>query len=282
MKIHADIKQGSTEWHRLRAFNFTASKLDTWALDPVKITLTVDDIKALLDASGIARKGTTKRDDLLELLPNAEAYAKLCDGAQTAIIAAIKAERMQLIRDKIALHLHAGDPMPWTQEEEIMFSREEELAAKDAKSFEYNIPVKYGNLLEPFAREYYEHETGHEVTEVGFVEDEGFGCSPDGLIADALGWSHGLEIKCPIPETHIAWLLEGSVPKDHRLQCHAGMACTGLNRWDFVSYCPGEKTLIVSMHRDDDTEKLAAGLKTLVAEKAKMKKRLALMWEGSK
>ena len=278
MKIHTDIKQGSPEWHRLRAFNFTASKLDTWALDPVKITLNIDEIKALLDASGIARKGITKRDDLLELLPNAEAYAKLCDGAQTAIIAAIKSERMQRIRDSIAFALEVGAPMPWTQEEEIMFSREEELAGKEAKSFEHNIPVKYGNLLEPFAREHYQTVTGHEVTEVGFVEAEGFGCSPDGLIADALGWSHGLEIKCPIPETHIAWLLDGCVPNKHRLQCQSGMACMGLNRWDFMSYCPGEKTLIVSMYRDDETERLAAGLKTLVAEKHKMKKRLAEMW----
>ena len=88
------MPQGSPEWLRIRNLNFTASDLGPFVLEPVKITLTVDEIKAELDALGIGRGKLTKRDDLLELLPGKEAYAKLSPGSQTAIIAKIKSERM--------------------------------------------------------------------------------------------------------------------------------------------------------------------------------------------
>jgi hypothetical protein len=292
MKIHTDIIQGTPAWHRLRNLNFTASELGPFALEPVKITLTVEEIKAELDARGIARNGLTKRDDLLARLPNKEAYAKLCGGAQTAIIGQIKQERMQAIRDRIALANAAGEVFPMSEEEDILFSRDEELAAKEEKQFEYNIPVKWGRKLEPFARAYYEKLTGLTVSEVGFIEHgdgtSGFGCSPDGLCAlhpikgDAIpGWNHGVEIKAPIPETHIAWLLDGTLPDEHKFQVHACMAVTGFDRWDFLSYCPGESPLLVTTLRSDFTNQLEAGLKTLVAEKAKMKRVLAAKWESA-
>jgi len=42
MKIHQNITQGSDEWLALRALNFTASELGAWALEPVRVTLTVE------------------------------------------------------------------------------------------------------------------------------------------------------------------------------------------------------------------------------------------------
>ena len=285
MKIHTDIIQGTPEWHRLRNLNFTASELGPFALEPVKITLTVDEIKAELDARGIIRTGLTKRDDLLAKLPGKEAYAKLTGGAQTAIISQIKQERMQAIRDRIALANAAGEVFLMTAEEDILFSRDEELAAKEEKQFEWNIPVKWGKKLEPFARAYYEKLTGFEVSEVGFIEHgdgtSGFGASPDGLVCVDGKPSHGIEIKCGIPETAIAWLLDGTLPDEHKFQVHACMAVTGLNEWHFLSYCPGEAPLLVRVHRDSFTDQLEAGLKTLVAEKAKMKRTLAAKWEAA-
>lgn len=292
MKIHTDIIQGTPEWHRLRNLNFTASELGPFALEPVKITLTVEEIKAELNARKIIFTGITKRDDLLAKLPGKEAYAKLTGGAQTAIISQIKQERMQAIRDRIALANAAGEPLQMSPTEDILFSRDEELAAKEEKQFEYNIPVKWGRKLEPFAREYYEKLTGFNVSEVGFIEHgdgkSGFGCSPDGLIyfdngdGGSPNWpNHGIEIKCPIPETHIAWLLDGGLPDEHKFQVHTCMAVTGLSRWDFLSYCPGESPLLVTVERDAFTEQLLAGLHTLVAEKAKMKRVLAAKWEAA-
>ena len=294
MKIYHDIIQGTPEWQSLRNRNFTASELGPFALEPVKITLTVEEIKAELTARKIIFTGITKRDDLLAKLPGKEAYAKLSPGARTAIISQIKSERMQAIRDRITLAKASGEPLQMTAEEDILFSRDEELLTKEEKQFGYNIPVKYGKMLEPFARAYYEKLTGFKVSEVGFIEHgdgtSGFGCSPDGLCLHKMfeeisynpsreEFSHGIEIKCPIPETHIAWLLNETLPDEHKLQVHACMAVTGIPRWDFLSYCPGESPLHVITHRNEFTDQLEAGLKVLVSEKAKIKRILAQKWE---
>ena len=280
MKIYHDLEQGSPEWLDVRRRNFTASELGPWALEPVKINLTVEEIKTRLDLWGISRKGVTKRDELLAMLPEPETHFELCDGARTAILSKIKQEVM--------LNRQAIPADQLTEENQLWLAREEEIAAKDAKSFEYNIPVKYGKLLEPYAREFYERKTGFVVTEVGFVEHDstGFGCSPDGLVSThgdlnrcnpssaAINATHGLEIKCPTPETHAAWLLAGTLPECHKLQVHACLATTGLDTWHFLSYCPGDAPLLLTVKRDEFTDRLEAGLKTLVAEKAKIKARL--------
>ena len=291
MKIH-HCEQGDAEWHNLRAQNFTASEIGAYALEPVKITLTVDEIKAFIDEVGVSRKGLSKRDDLLSALRDRsfEFEPELCEGALTAILGKLKQERVLSMQSRVAL----------TLEESIYAEREAELAAKSERTFEHNIPVKYGKLLEPHAREYYRQATGYDVEEVGFIEHDsgGFGCSPDGLAfngraSDALidlnpdgtikiqYISHGIEIKCPLPETHLAWLLAGTLPECHKLQVHMGMAVTGLDRWEFLSYCPGDAPLLVTVERDETTEKLEAGLKILVQEKAKIKARLAMLWRNA-
>ena len=284
--------QGDATWHRLRNLNFTASELGAFALEPVKITLTVEEIKAELNARKILFTGITKRDDLLTKLPGKEAYAKLSGGAQTAIIGQIKSERVQEFNDRTKIANDSGEQLPVTQEEDIFMLREEEMAAKEEKSFAYNIPVKYGKMMEPFARECYEKLTGFQVTEVGFIEhsdgSSGFGCSPDGLVATSedpstnfFKWRHGIEIKCPIPETHIGWLIDGTLPSEHKIQVETCLAVTGLDRWDFLSYCPGYAPLLVTVRRSEFTEQLLAGLKILVAEKENMKRILAAKWEAA-
>ena len=281
MKIYHDIIQGTPEWQSLRNRNFTASELGPFALEPVKITLTVEEIKAELTARKIIFTGITKRDDLLAKLPGKEAYAKLSPGARTAIIAQIIAEDVQEFNDQMKSANDKGELLEVTAEDDIFMSREEELAKKEAGQFEYNIPVKWGKKLEPFARSYYERTYGFKVSEVGFIEHgdgtSGFGCSPDGLISlDPSGdWHHGLELKCPIPETHLAWLYDGGLPDEHRFQVEACMAVTGLNEWHFLSYCPRYKPHFVKTYRSEFTDQLEAGLKTLVAEKAKLKRILA-------
>lgn len=68
--------------------------------------------------------------------------------------------------------------------------------------------VERGKELEPEAARMYEFQ--HEVTteRVGFItsDDGRIGCSPDRLI---VGRSAGLEIKCPAPQTHVCYMLEG-------------------------------------------------------------------------
>jgi hypothetical protein len=287
MKIH-NVIQKSPEWHALRAEHFTASELGPWVLEPVKINLTIDQIKGELDRIGITRKGLTKRDELLDMLTKCSAlnYEELCEGARTAIFSKLKQERVA--------KMMASDPYELSPEESIYLEREMELAAKRERDFAYNIPVKYGNMLEPSARVAYESMTGYEVQEVGFVSQDGFGCSPDGLFPDYGDlrhadvvfekYKHGVEIKCPVPETHLAWLWEhektGQMPECHKLQVHASMVCCEVSRWDFFSYCPGDVPLHVVVERDEFTDQLESGLRKLVAEKKRIKAWLAAMWKG--
>ncbi len=278
MKIYHDLQQGSPEWLDVRRRNFTASELGAWAVEPVRVNMTVQEIQGKLDAEGISRSRITKKDELLSLLRDAgfEPVPELCDGARTAILAKIKQGRLA--------SMLARNSDEIGEQEAIWLAREEDIAAKSEKAFEYNIPVKYGKLLEPHARAFYERKTGWDVAEVGFVEHDsgGFGCSPDGLVEHSLGqlWSHGVEIKCPIPETHLEWLISGELPECHKLQVHACMAVTGLDRWDFLSYCPGDAPLLITVERDVFTDQLEAGLKTIVLEKAKMMTNLAGLWRA--
>jgi len=267
--------QGTPEWLVERAGVFTASGLDTWVLKPRKITLTVEELKAELDALGVPRKGLTKRDELIVALPNPERYMKLCDGAKTAINKAIKEQLVQMLRSQ--------DPSTLTLEEGILLDRETELDAQFEKQIERDVAVQYGNQLEPYARLKYQEIKGFEVTQVGLVTHDsgGFGCSPDGLIYQSLTqppWLeiHGLEIKCPIYTTYLRWLSDTdgnggwNLPEEHKLQVHASMAVTGLDRWDFIGYCPSQTPILITVHRDEFTERVLAGLKIMVEEKRKM------------
>tara|TARA_R100001143_G_C3338545_1_gene123036 strand:- start:452 stop:1060 length:609 start_codon:yes stop_codon:yes gene_type:complete len=120
-----------------------------------------------------------------------------------------------------------------------------------AESYESDA-MKRGTELEPEARETYEFITGSAVEQVGFVLRGGdlVGCSPDGLIGD----SGGLEIKCPMPATHISYLLRGKVPAKYIPQVQGCMYVCGPGRkwWDFMSYSPGLEPLIVRVERDED------------------------------
>lgn len=97
--------------------------------------------------------------------------------------------------------------------------------------------MQHGMDTEPQARAFYEMETGADVEQVGFIPHpdlEMSGASPDGLI----GADGGIEIKCPQPTTHIKTLMGASIDRKYMLQMQWGMACTGRDWWDFVSFCP--------------------------------------------
>lgn len=277
MKIH-NVAQKSPEWFRLRAFNFTASEFGAFCLEPRSVNLTVKEIIAELDKLSIPCKRSAKRDELLELLPDPEDYATVSGGAMTAILKKIQESKIQAIRDR-----HPSERTEWDNQ---VLAWQDEIDEGIERKFAYNVAVRRGNALEPEARYFYEQTTGHKVEQIGFVtHDDGcFGCSPDGMIGEApftSGMSHGLEIKCPFPETHMAYLLAGTLPDEYKFQVHGSMAVTGLDRWDFLSYCPGEAPLLLTVERDSFTNQLEAGLKQLVEEKRNVESRLASIWEAA-
>jgi len=166
-----------------------------------------------------------------------------------------------------------------------------ELSQDDEPSFP-NWAMKRGTQLEPLARAAYEKHTGFKVTEVGFISHEcdGFGVSPDGLIAASrdIGeqdgiitgvldgyWTHGLELKCPVARTMLKWLDVGALPDEHKFQVHASMAASGLSRWDFFAYHPELVPLHIIVERDEFTESVLAGLLKLSDDYSAAKAKLA-------
>ena len=138
--------------------------------------------------------------------------------------------------------------------------------------------MAHGILFEPQARKFYSKLTGADVQEVGFCTmDTGIcGMSPDGLVQATFGndpdW--GLEIKCPQPKTHIRYVYDNKLPDAHKQQVHGCMVVSGLDRWDFLSYHPDMGHLLVEVHRDEYTEKLAAALEEFTLKYAEFREKI--------
>lgn len=116
-----------------------------------------------------------------------------------------------------------------------------ELAAEIITSEPIDTPetqaMRDGTKREPLARMAYEVRTGYCVLETGLLIHPTMpyvGASPDGLIPDI---RRGCEIKSPSPVKHLKTLLHG-MPKEHMPQVQAGMAVTGYEEWDFISFHP--------------------------------------------
>ena len=116
----------------------------------------------------------------------------------------------------------------------------ERITGESSSVFEGNEWTKRGQELEPVARQMYEQKTGTVVSMVSFVENKGFGYSPDGLIygSQPMWPEGGIEIKVKQPAEQIHILRTGEIPKKHMDQLIGGLACAELDWIDFVSYCP--------------------------------------------
>lgn len=111
-----------------------------------------------------------------------------------------------------------------------------------------------GIELEDEARKMYMLVSDSVVEEAGFCKTEGeieAGCSPDGLVGE-IG---GLEIKCPNVETHVEYLLENKLPTEYFQQVQGSLFVTGREWWDFMSYSPGIKPLIIRVYPDVEFHK---------------------------
>jgi putative phage-type endonuclease len=97
----------------------------------------------------------------------------------------------------------------------------------------HNSAMDSGTDSEPLARKHYADINRVTVEEVGFIErDEWTGCSPDGLVGD----DGMLEIKCPLPHTHVRYLREKRFPTAYKKQV-MGQLWIAERQWcDFVSF----------------------------------------------
>lgn len=118
--------------------------------------------------------------------------------------------------------------------------------------------MEQGQILEEFARPAFALETGLDVETVGFItgDNEKTGCSPDGVIYtfDRQRIAAGVEIKCPRVETHIGYLLDGTLPKDYVLQVQGSLYVTGFPKWYFYSFCRRMPSLILEVLPDPEIQ----------------------------
>lgn len=112
-----------------------------------------------------------------------------------------------------------------------------------------NSNMEMGNEREAEARALYEMIHEVKVRQVGVVykdEAKQFLCSPDGLIDD-----YGLELKNVIPKTQVKRLIDNRLPSEYFGQIQFSLYVTGFKFWDFMSYCPAMKPLIIRVKRDE-------------------------------
>lgn len=122
--------------------------------------------------------------------------------------------------------------------------------------------IEFGHDNEDFAAERYQLATGFELEECESIQHPAipyFSASPD-RIAIKGGMKKVVEIKCPLPKTFMEYMAEvkdndtlKAVNPKYFHQIQAEMACTGLDRADFVAFCLFLKhnMHIVEITRDD-------------------------------
>lgn len=106
-----------------------------------------------------------------------------------------------------------------------------------------------GRMLESEALPWLDFMHGIKAERVGMclTDDGRVGASPDGLI----GEDGGLEVKCPRPQTHVKYLLDGVVPKAYLAQVHGSLWVTGRAYWYFLSYSRQFPKLLIRVERDE-------------------------------
>lgn len=135
---------------------------------------------------------------------------------------------------------------PSKQRKKYLYQLAGEIITGKQEETYQNSAMLRGKELEAEARSLYELTSGASVKQVGFCLGDGYGCSPDGLI----GEDGGVEIKCPMMATHVGYLLNGELPSDYFQQVQGSILITGRKWWDFVSYYPAMKPLIVRVNPD--------------------------------
>ena len=111
-----------------------------------------------------------------------------------------------------------------------------------------NAAMSRGIELEPQARALYEMMNDVEVEQVGFCvhDDNTCGCSPDGFVSE----DGGFEIKAPSLSVHCEYLIGNKLPSKYFQQVHGSIYVTGATFWDFMSFYPGMKPLLVRVYPD--------------------------------
>lgn len=129
--------------------------------------------------------------------------------------------------------------------------------------------IAWGKQHEPLAAQQYAFTTDTELEAVGFVttDDGRIGCSPDRLI---IGQRGAVEIKCPAPQTHTGYLIDGP-GLDYKCQFQGQMAVAELAYVDFYSFHPRMPPALYRIERDEPyIAKMSAALREFLAMRDEM------------
>lgn len=113
-------------------------------------------------------------------------------------------------------------------------------------------PVERGNILEADAATHYEKVKGRTTNRIGLIisADGTRACSPDRISTDRL-W--GVEIKCPGGPAHLDYLENyretGEPVAKYKWQVVGSMLVAKFDGWDFVSYHPQMREVIIPYER---------------------------------
>lgn len=126
--------------------------------------------------------------------------------------------------------------------------------------------MEWGTEHEPNAKYAYTVQTGREVQDVGFIvpdDTDAYGGSPDGLVGD-----DGLiEIKCPAPETLIAYHAAGELPLAYKPQIQGLLLISGRAWCDFFVFHPELTPFLLRVEPDEEYQtKIAECLLKLLEE----------------
>jgi hypothetical protein len=121
------------------------------------------------------------------------------------------------------------------------------LTGEPAETFRTPDTVR-GRSLEREVRNLYSFVTDKKVQQIGFIVNQGKGCSPDGLI----GSDGMLEVKTKLPHLLIEVLLKDEFPPDHKAQCQGALWVAEREWIDIAVYWPRLPLFIARAHRDED------------------------------
>lgn len=106
-----------------------------------------------------------------------------------------------------------------------------------------------GRDLEDQALKFFNFTNDYSFVKTGFLDSElGYGCSPDGI--DLVN-EVGLELKCPMPHTHISYLADEQLPDQYWQQVQGSLMVSGFKTWIFGSYHPRLPCFKVLVERDE-------------------------------
>lgn len=99
--------------------------------------------------------------------------------------------------------------------------------------------MRYGSEQESAARDAYEALTGRLLQTSGFLAhpELAAGTSLDGLVGEMDALDGIVELKCPLPATHLEYLKTGKVPVDYARQVLHALWISGAPWCDWMSYC---------------------------------------------